>query len=390
MDKMAETTNKDINSIPYDAPLSVAEPPLGWVMSQNCKGANRKHLTVPDVDLSGKWVIISGSNNGIGREAALQFAKWGANVILACRNPPPKEIPPDKVVEECLGAAKENGHKKSTIEWWELDCAKLKSVEAFAQRWMDTRRALDILCNNAGIGSSPGGSKVFKTEDGFEITHQVNFLSHVLLTLRLLPSLARAPAPRIVCTTSCFHYHGKFNVSNFNNELGLTGTEGVGFYPNNKLYFQVWLTELQRRMLQHEQYRHITINGVHPGYVDSGIWIPNTEGGWFTRLKTRVAKASAHFLGINPQQGSLAILHGAISFEAGPDPKVQGVGEKGGEGGGRYFNRIWEETPMPHTKDADCRQRVWRKVNDELKLQEAGLLDVLGLQYLEEPIRASL
>jgi NAD(P)-dependent dehydrogenase (short-subunit alcohol dehydrogenase family) len=387
---MAETTNKDINSIPYDAPLSVAEPPLGWVMAQNCKGANRKHLTVPDVDLSGKWVIISGSNNGIGREAALQFAKWGANVILACRNPPPKEIPPDKVVEECLGAAKENGHKKSTIEWWELDCAKLKSVEAFAQRWMDTRRALDILCNNAGIGSSPGGSKVFKTEDGFEITHQVNFLSHVLLTLRLLPSLARAPAPRIVCTTSCFHYHGKFNVSNFNNELGLTGTEGVGFYPNNKLYFQVWLTELQRRMLQHEQYRHITINGVHPGYVDSGIWIPNTEGGWFTRLKTRVAKASAHFLGINPQQGSLAILHGATSFEAGPDPKVQGVGEKGGKGGGRYFNRIWEETPMPHTKDADCRQRVWRKVNDELKLQEAGLLDVLGLQYLEEPIRASL
>jgi NAD(P)-dependent dehydrogenase (short-subunit alcohol dehydrogenase family) len=387
---MAETTKKDINSIPYDAPLSVAEPPLGWVMAQNCKGANRKHLTVPDVDLSGKWVIISGSNNGIGREAALQFAKWGANVILACRNPPPKEIPPDKVVEECLGAAKENGHKKSTIEWWELDCAKLKSVEAFAQRWMDTRRALDILCNNAGIGSSPGGSKVFKTEDGFEITHQVNFLSHVLLTLRLLPSLARAPAPRIVCTTSCFHYHGKFNVSNFNNELGLTGTEGVGFYPNNKLYFQVWLTELQRRMLQHEQYRHITINGVHPGYVDSGIWIPNTEGGWFTRLKTRVAKASAHFLGINPQQGSLAILHGATSFEAGPDPKVQGVGEKGGKGGGRYFNRIWEETPMPHTKDADCRQRVWRKVNDELKLQEAGLLDVLGLQYLEEPIRASL
>jgi len=387
---MVETTNKDINSIPYDAPLSVAEPPLGWVMAQNCKGANRKHLTVPDVDLSGKWVIISGSNNGIGREAALQFAKWGASVILACRNPPPKEIPPGKVVEECLGAAKENGHKKSTIEWWELDCAKLKSVEAFAQRWMDTRRALDILCNNAGIGSSPGGSKVFKTDDGFEITHQVNFLSHVLLTLRLLPSLARAPAPRIVCTTSCFHYHGKFNVSNFNNELGLTGTEGVGFYPNNKLYFQVWLTELQRRMLQHEQYRHITINGVHPGYVDSGIWIPNTEGGWFTRLKTRVAKASAHFLGINPQQGSLAILHGATSFEAGPDPKVQGVGEKGGKGGGRYFNRIWKETPMPHTKDADCRQRVWRKVNDELKLQEAGLLDVLGLQYLEEPIRASL
>ena len=94
-------------------------------------------------------------------------------------------------------------------------------------------------------------------------------------------------------------------------------------------------------------------------------------------------------MGINPQQGSLAILHAATSKAAGPDPDVQGVGEKGGKGGGRYFSRIWEETPMPHTKDPDCRQRVWRKVNDELKLQEKGLLDVLELKYTEQA-KASL
>jgi NAD(P)-dependent dehydrogenase (short-subunit alcohol dehydrogenase family) len=355
---------------------------LSWIVAQNRKGANREFLTLPDADLTNKWIVISGANNGIGREAALQFAKWGANIVLACRDPPAKEVHPSKVVDECLLAAKENDHLDSTIEWWELDCTKLKSVEAFAQRWLDGDRALDILCNNAGIGSSPGGSsEVYKTEDGFEIIHQVNLLSHVLLTLRLLPSLARAPAPRVLCTTSCFHFLGKYNLANFNGELGLTGSDGVGYYQNNKLFFQVWLTELQRRLLLHDQYRHITVNGVHPGYVNSGIWNLNTENGWFTPIVTRVLKAAAYLFGINAQQGSLCILHAATALDAGPDPEVQGVGEKGGKGGGRYFSRIWEETPMPHTKDADCRQRVWRKVNDELKLQSLGLLDILGLQY---------
>jgi NAD(P)-dependent dehydrogenase (short-subunit alcohol dehydrogenase family) len=383
-DLTTEPVDVDINKIPYDAPLTITEPPFSWVMAQNRKGADRTHATLPDVDLSGKWIIISGSNSGIGREAAIQFAKWGANVILACRDPPRTELHPTKVVEECFEAAKEGGHVDTVIEWWELDCSKLSSVEAFAQRWLDTDRPLDILCNNAGIGSSPGGSAVFRTVDGFEIIHQVNFLSHALITLRLLPSLAKAPAPRVVCTTSCFHFLGTYDLRNFNGELGRTGNEGVSFYQNNKLWFQIWLTELQRRLLLHDEYKHITINGVHPGYVNSGIWNLNNSTGWLTPIKTTVVKIAAYFLGINSQQGSLCILNAATSPEAGPDPDAQGVGEKGGKGGGRYFNRIWEDEPMPHTRDPDCRHRVWRKVNDELKLSEKGLLGVVGLEYIEK------
>ncbi|KAK7700928.1 hypothetical protein SLS57_011905 [Botryosphaeria dothidea] len=379
---MADNTpvNPDLNTIAYDAPLSFPEPSPKWIHTQNRKGAKGTHATVPDADLRGNWVIISGSNNGIGREAALKMASWGANLILACRDPPLKETHPTLVVTECRAAARISGHEKSQIEWWELDCASLASVEAFAQRWLAADRPLDILCNNAGIGSSPGGAKVFKTADGFEIIHQVNFLSHVLLTLRLLPSLARAPAPRVVCTTSCFHYLGKFNLADFNGALALSGPDGVQYYMNNKLYFQIWLSELQRRLLLHPQYRHITVNGVHPGYVNSGIWNLNFEDGWLTPLKVLFVKLLAWFLAITPQQGSLTILHGATSVEAGPDPEVQGVGVQGGKGGGRYFNRVWEEEPMPHTKDQDCRLRVWRKVNDELGLEEKGLLDVLGVK----------
>jgi NAD(P)-dependent dehydrogenase (short-subunit alcohol dehydrogenase family) len=190
-------------------------------------------------------------------------------LVLACRNPPPHETHPDKVVQECKDAAKKKGKTPGVIEYWNVDYADLSSVQKLAQRWLDTGRALDILCNNAGMGSSPS-SDVFKTKDGLEICHQVNFMSHVLLTLSLLPALAKASEPRVVCTTSCFHFLGKFDLSNFNGELGLTGAEGVGFYQNNKLWFQIWLTELQRRLLQHDEYRHITVNGVHPGFVNTG------------------------------------------------------------------------------------------------------------------------
>ncbi|TID21620.1 short-chain dehydrogenase TIC 32 [Venturia nashicola] len=382
----------DINAIPYDAPLGIKEPPFSWVVSQNKKGANGSTQSVPEEDLKsvqGKWIILSGSNNGIGREAAIAFAQNGANLVLACRDPPPHETHPEAVVTECLEAAKKRGHYKTSIEWWPIDSSKLSTVEAFCTRWLDTGRALDILCNNAGIGSSPGGNKVFKTQDGFEIVHQVNLLSHVLITLRLLPSLAKAPAPRVVCTTSCFHYLGKFDLRNFNGGDGAIVGEGVQLYQNNKLYFQVWLTELQRRLLLHPEYKHITVNGVHPGYVNSGIWNVNSNS-FLTPVISSVLKTMSYFLGINPQQGSLCLLHAATSLTAGPDPEVQGVGVHGGKGGGRYFSRIWEEEPMPHTRDADCRMRVWRKVNDELKLQEKGLLDVLGLCYEQEPIKAQL
>jgi hypothetical protein len=114
-----------------------------------------------------------------------------------------------------------------------------------------------------------------------------------------------------------------------------------------------------------------------------GIWELNNKTSWLTPIKTYVVKAAAYFLGINAEQGSLAITNAASCEDAGPHLQSQGVGNGKGKGGGRYFNRTTEITPMPHSRDPDCRQRVWRKVNDELKLQDKGLLDVLGLDYVE-------
>ncbi len=149
-------------------------PSFLWRAFQALRGTNSKVLTtrdVPDADLRGKWIIISGSNNGIGFEAAKSFSRWGANLILACREPPASELHPTVAVQECKDLANKMGHA-STIEWWELDMADLDSVEAFARRWLESDRALDILCNNAGTTSSS-----VITKDGFQLVHQVRLLS---------------------------------------------------------------------------------------------------------------------------------------------------------------------------------------------------------------------
>ncbi|RDW74826.1 hypothetical protein BP6252_05968 [Coleophoma cylindrospora] len=306
----------EFDNIKYDAPLSFPEPSPEWTQKMG-KSAETQHFEflssedLPSADLSGKWIIITGSNNGIGREAALDFARMGANLILACRTPPPTETDPESVVSECKAEAKKANHN-STIEWWKYNAAELDSVEALAQRWLETDRALDILCNNAGLGTSPGGPDVFKTKDGFEIIHQI------------------------------------------------------------------WLTELQQRFLQQDAYKHITVNGIHPGFVNSGVWNLNRRDSWFTKVKEFVVKIIVYFNAISPQQGSLAIRYAALAPECGPDPTVQGVGDSEGKGGGRYFNRIWEEESMPHCKDRDARLRVWRKVDEELKLRDKGLLGEQG------------
>jgi len=371
----------DLYSIPYDAPLSFKAPSWGWTR-YNAYVNNSTVLTRKDVpfkDLSGKWVIISGSNNGIGREAAIFIAQCGANLILACRDPPSHEKHPEEVAQECIAAAKARGYKNSTIEWWEIDLTKFRSVDAFAKRWLDTGRPLDILCNNAGMGTNPGGAsgKILKTEDGLEFVHQVNFAAHVYLTLLLLPAIAKAPEPRIVCTTSCFHYRGEYRLSNWDG----SGCKLVEFYANNKLYFQIWVAEMNQRLLRSEKYKHITINGVHPGYVNTGIWTFAVSDGplaWLEKLARAFLQWLASVVGVTPEQGSFCIQNAATSVNAGPDPAIQGVGEIGGKGGGRYFSRIKDQPAMPHAYDADARLRVWRKLNEELQLEKKGLLEGLG------------
>ena len=183
--------------------------------------------------------------------------------------------------------------------------------------------------------------------------------------MNLLPSLARAEDPRIVCTTSCMQYFGTFNLSNANT------TAGPSSYSHNKLYFQTWLTELQSQLSSTHTMNHVTINGIHPGFVKSGIWIPPQVAAEAKPLSPldRLLNMVVGIFGVDPQQGSLAIVRAATAKECA-------IAKMGGEGGGRYFNRIWPAEPMPQTTSPACRQLIWDFVDQELHLKEKGLLDV--------------
>ncbi|KAE8149937.1 hypothetical protein BDV25DRAFT_119652 [Aspergillus avenaceus] len=336
---------------------------------QALRGTNATYLTdrdFPGPTLRGKWIIISGANNGIGYEAAKSFAAWGANLILACRDPPEPELHPRLAVRHCTDVAISQGHQ-SLIEWWELDMADLRSVEAFCNRWLQTDRPLDILCNNAGIA---GATDRHVTRDGFPIVHQVNFLSHVLMTLSLLPSLARSAQPRIICTTSCLHHLGVLDLDHFQGGADTKGSQ----YANNKLYYQIWIAEMQSRFFRHPQYQHITINGVNPGYVITGLWNSIEDND----TAAHVLRRFLMHLGISGQQGSLAITHAATSPELGASPRNQDGNAPVARVGGKYINRIWEAPAHYYCDDLHMRLQVWRKVDEELELYNKGLLAVLG------------
>jgi NAD(P)-dependent dehydrogenase (short-subunit alcohol dehydrogenase family) len=191
----------------------------------------------------------------------------------------------------------------------------------------------------------------------------VNFLAHVFLTMILLPSIREARNPRIICTTSCLQYLGKFDLANVNS--------GINGYPNNKLYFQAWLTELQYRLSIHANYKHIAVLGVHPCYVKTNIWHPPQEN-TSVSFPDWVLNGLLKYVGIDAQQGSLAITYAATAKECGLEARKLHVGKESGKD--MYRSRIWKEEPMPQTMDPEHCWKIWEYVNKELKLEEKGLL----------------
>ncbi|KAJ5697959.1 hypothetical protein N7488_011643 [Penicillium malachiteum] len=349
---------------------SVQSPSKLFCFINDIKGLNWTTLTeedVPQQDMRGKWVIITGANNGIGLETAKTLARWGANLILGCREPPKWETSPDVAVEKCLDLAKSAGHS-SIIEWWPINMTDMDSIDAFAQRWLDAGRALDILFNNAGMAPHSADEQL-ATKDGFQIVHQVNLLSHVLLTYRLLDSLAQSEQPRIVCSVSSKLFEGHFDPENMNHCEELPVHARGHLYANNKLYLQTWIGEIQRRFLLHEKYRHITINGTHPGFANSGIWNfseKNSVTTYAGALKKSINQFLVRNIGISIEQASFSLINLGTNPKFGPNPDLQEVGEQGATGGGNYFNRIWKEIQSPYCEDPASRLQVWNKVNEEL------------------------
>ena len=213
----------------------------------------RKGFTESDVtDQSGKTIVITGANTGLGYEAARVLSAKGARVIIACRSQ-------QKAEDAIARIEKENG--RVDVSHVALDLGDLSSVSNCADQ-LQSEDKIDILINNAGIMVPP----YELTTDGFESQFGVNHLGPFALTGLLLDKLAAAPAPRVVNTSSMAHHRGKIYFGDINAE---NGYRAIPRYAMSKLANLLFTYELQRRLEASGQ--HTLSVACHPGIADTEL-----------------------------------------------------------------------------------------------------------------------
>ena len=203
--------------------------------------------------LDGKAVIITGANTGIGKETAVDLARRGARVILACRSA-------EKGEETVVEVRARSGNDK--VVFRRLDLASLESVRQFASSILEEEPTIDILINNAGVSCCPYS----KTEDGFEMQFGVNHLAHFLLTNLLLDRLKEAPTARIVNVSSIAHRHVKgINFDDLNSEKSYSPLVAYG---QSKLANILFTRSLAKRLAG----TSVITNCLHPGVIRTEIF----------------------------------------------------------------------------------------------------------------------
>uniref|UniRef100_A0A8C5RXB0 Uncharacterized protein n=1 Tax=Laticauda laticaudata TaxID=8630 RepID=A0A8C5RXB0_LATLA len=237
------------------------------------------HQWLGDLSESFLWLFLGG-NSGIGKATAVDLARRGARVILACRD----KAKGESAVYDIRRVSKarpflscfESGN--SEVILMILDLASLNSVRAFAQSFLASEPRLDILINNAGVFQAG------QTADGFDLAFQVNHLSHFLLTHLLLDQLKCCAPSRIVILSSSAHTSAKFNFGTLKkpNKWMMKGAES---YCNSKLANILHARELAKRL----EGTNVTCYVVHPGDVNTQNYsLPSLVDTWFAGAQTSI------------------------------------------------------------------------------------------------------
>lgn len=208
-----------------------------------------------------KVVIITGCNGGIGKEIALELARRGARIYMACRDAARCENTRLDIIDH-------TGNQQ--IYNRTLDLASLESVRQFAARFNAEEQRLDILVNNADIMAIPRTL----TADGFEYQFGVNHLGHFLLTNLLLERLKAAAPSRIVVMSSFMHLFGRINKDDLNSELRYSKISGA--YSNSKLA-NILFTRKLAKILDGTS---VTVNCCNPGIVYTKSMFNDLKPAW--------------------------------------------------------------------------------------------------------------
>lgn len=233
-----------------------------------------------------KTVVITGTTSGIGFETAKELNAKGNTIVMLNRN------------EEKSQEIKEKLPQPAQVEFIYCDLADLKSVKKAADEVKQKYEAVDTLINNAG-GIIPERKM---TGDGYELTFQMNQLSHFLLTYEMIPLLKKGKEPRIITLSSEAHRAAKPDFEDLECENGYASFTA---YANAKLFNLYFARQLSKEL---EPFG-ISANSLHPGVVNTGF------GDQYKGVIGGLIKLLKPFL-INAEKGAQTTIHLA-STEAG-------------------------------------------------------------------------
>ncbi len=256
--------------------------------------ANRRWTEQDIPALSGKSVIITGANCGLGLQAARMFAAAGAHVVLACRN-----------AEKALAAMVyiKQRHASASVESMPVDLADLSSVRAFAARFCRKYDRLHVLLNNAGVMALPHAT----TRDGFEMQFGTNHLGHFALTGLLLERMLQTPGARVVTVSSMAHRLGEIR---FDDPDWRRGYRKWPAYCQSKLANLLFTLELQRRLA--ERGSDTIAVACHPGYAATELQLVGPRMAR-SRLLEGIMALSNRYLAQSARMGALSLLYAATA-----------------------------------------------------------------------------
>jgi protochlorophyllide reductase len=251
-------------------------------------------------DLSGRTMVVTGANSGLGLRAATVLTEHGARVVLACRSA--------ERGAAALEAVTGTGGKADLVL---LDLADLASVRTAAARIRElTGDRLDVLMNNAGVMATPKMS----TKDGFELQLGSNHLGHAALTWLLMPALRATPASRVVSMSSVAARFGRLNLADPNYRH--RHYDPWLAYGQAKLANAVFAKELDRRLRAADL--DVRSMAAHPGYTTTQLTanMSRSRHGIIATAMERVTDFGNSLFGQNVRTGVLPQLFAATAAEA--------------------------------------------------------------------------
>ncbi len=254
-----------------------------------------------------KIILVTGSTDGIGLEAATELAVSGYHVVIHGRNKEKAQFACETIRRVAPNAALDTAH---------ADFADLGAVARMAQNLATRLPRLDVLINNAGVYMP----RRRLSGDGFETTLAVNYVAHVLLTMLLLPLLKKSPEPRVITVSSGAQRNGRIEFDNLNGERDF---DGYGAYANSKLADALFAAELARR----EPW--LASNSLHPGVIDTKLLHAGFSG-----------------------KGDPVSLGARTHVYLATSPDVKGVS-------GKYFENCKPAQPSSQAKDPELARRLW-------------------------------